>query len=381
MAAAWLHGSKYRLRVPRSDRRLVAVSTGSSDKRTVRALERMVESLRDRGEFDVLDAIADGRKTLLQVYAEYRSDVELSDVKVELDDMDIEPLVETWHAAIRQRHPETAAKYLAQVRRLIPAGAPFPKSRFRRKVISEHLAGLVDLQSSADEKPPVSSSTRNRHRAALSQFGRWLVEREVLETNVVRDVRAQRENAARAAVYAPSDVRRLVEAMPLEYRALAALLAGTGVEMQVAKRLRRRDVDLDAWTVQASGSKTAWRNRTVAVTEGWTRPFIEGHVTGLLPNALLFPELDHNLALDAHHAACQALGLPRSTLHDHRHHYAVTLRRRGVSDVVIAHQLGHGSTMLVATRYGRYQPEVAEVTRAAGGTTQAQPKKRAKPGK
>ena len=106
----------------------------------------MVESLRDRGEFDVLDAIADGRKTLLQVYAEYRSDVELSNVKVELDDMDIEPLVETWHAAIRQRHPETAAKYLAQVRRLIPAGAPFPKSRFRRKVISEHLAGLVDLR-------------------------------------------------------------------------------------------------------------------------------------------------------------------------------------------------------------------------------------------
>ena len=227
----------------------------------------------------------------------------------------------------------------------------------------------------------MSSSTRNRHRAALSQFGRWLVEREVLETNVVRDVRAQRENAARAAVYAPSDVRGLVEAMPLEYRALAALLAGAGVEMQVAKRLRRRDVDLDAWTVQASGSKTAWRNRTVAVTKGMDETLHRGtrdraaaqcpalSRTGPQPRARRAPR-----SVPGARPAPVDAARPQAPLRGH----APTPQHLSV---VIAHQLGHGSTMLVATRYGRYQPEVAEVTRAAGGTTQAQPKKRAKPGK
>jgi hypothetical protein len=34
---------------------------------------------------------------------------------------------------------------------------------------------------------------------------------------------------------------------------------------------------------------------------------------------------------------------------------------------ILARQLGHHDTQLVARRYGRYQPEVAEVTRAAGG--------------
>jgi integrase len=138
------------------------------------------------------------------------------------------------------------------------------------------------------------------------------------------------------------------------------------MEMQAAKRLRRRDVDLERHELHAQGSKTAWRNRTVAVTEGWAWPIIAAHVKPLLPNTLLFPDLDHSRALSAHHAACRALKLAPSTLHDHRHHYAVALRRRGVSDVVIAKQLGHGSTMLVATRYGRYQPDAAEVTRAAG---------------
>ncbi|MGO9998080.1 MAG: hypothetical protein ACLPKW_10070 [Acetobacteraceae bacterium] len=42
---------------------------------------------------------------------------------------------------------------------------------------------------------------------------------------------------------------------------------------------------------------------------------------------------------------------------DWRHSYAVTLRRRGVSDVIIARQLSHSTTVLVATRYGRFTPD------------------------
>jgi integrase len=365
VASAWLHGKRYRLRVPRSDRRQVAVSTGTSDKRTVHAIERMVEQLHSRAEFRVLDAIADGRKTLLETFAEYRNDAQLGDTKQALDDVDLEPMVATWHAEIASRHVGTATKYLAQVRRLIPEGQRFPASRFRRKVLSEHIAGLVDLQAKAEVKPPISPSTRNRHRAAIRQFGRWLVEREVIDHNPATDVRAARENVARSTHYAPADVRRLVDALAGDYRVLEAVLASTGMELQAARRLRRRDVDLTARTMHAHGSKNEWRNRTCAVTESWAWPIITAHVKPLLPDALLFPDLDHNKALDAHHAAVAALRLPRSVLHDHRHSYAIALRRRGVSDSVIAKQLGHRDTVLVAKTYGRYAPDLSEVRRAS----------------
>ena len=187
----------------------------------------------------------------------------------------------------------------------------------------------------------------------------------VLEHNPVRDVRPSRENPARETIYAPEEVRALVEAMEPPYRAMAALMGGTGMEYQAVARLRRRDVDLVNWRVHAQGSKTPWRNREVAVTEPWARRWIAEHVATVLPGAPLFDGVTHTALLHAHHAAVTALKLPPSKPHDHRHHYAVALRRRGVSDLVIARQLGHRDTTLVQKRYGRYLPTIAEVEEGA----------------
>ncbi len=68
-------------------------------------------------------------------------------------------------------------------------------------------------------------------------------------------------------------------------------------------------------------------------TEAWTWPIIVAHAKRYTPDALLFADISYEGALTANDAACAAAKLPRSTLHDHRHTYAVTLRRRGVSDV------------------------------------------------
>ncbi len=76
-----------------SDRRLVAVSTGTRDKRTAHAIASMADQLHARAEFSVLDAIADGPMTLLETYAEYRTDARLADTKRALDDVDLAPLV------------------------------------------------------------------------------------------------------------------------------------------------------------------------------------------------------------------------------------------------------------------------------------------------
>ncbi len=304
---------------------------------------------------------------MLEVYAEFRTDTRLQEKKRSLDDVDLDPLVAEWYRAQKVRHEATAARYLAQIRRLVPEGEPFPVSRFRRKVVSEHLAGLSDEQSTADDKPPVSASTRNRHRAALRQFGKWLVEREVLETNPVRDVAGSRENPGRLLFHSVEEQQAIIKVLQQPFKALEAIMAGCGAEWQAVTRLRRRDIDLDDATVELHGSKTPWRNRTAKITEDWTLPAITAYVSGFTPNALLFDGIEDKKAHAAHYAACAAAKVQRSHLHDWRHSYAVMLRRRGVSNVIIARQLGHANTVLVATRYGRFEPDTAEVTRAAGG--------------
>jgi integrase len=73
--------------------------------------------------------------------------------------------------------------------------------------------------------------------------------------------------------------------------------------------------------------------------------------------------LSREHALDAHHAK----KLPKSTLHDWRHTHTILMRGRGTADHLIARQLEHWDTVLIATRYGRFTPDTSEVRAAAGG--------------
>jgi integrase len=336
----------------------------------------MVEQLHSRGEQDLLDAVCDGRTSLLQLWSNYRADATLDAAKADLDDLDLEPFVALWHRSLVARGIRSADEYLSLVRRFIPAGEALPRSQFTRPSIREFLDGLTKTPRAKPKKddkkktpPAVKGATRNRYRNALGVFARWLVQEHdgVLEFNPVTDVRRAKEPVAHV-IYSPAEVRKLVESLTGDARIVGAVMATTGMEWQAVNRLRRRDVDLDAKTLHAHGSKNIHRDRTNAATEDWAWSIVAAHCDTLHPEAPLVT-INHKPALEAHHAACAILGLPRTTMHAHRDHYAVMLRRRGVSDVVIARQLGHADTQLVARRYGRYQPETAEVTRAAGGLT------------
>ena len=61
-------------------------------------------------------------------------------------------------------------------------------------------------------------------------FAKWLVEREVLETNPVRDVKSAKPNPARMVWLERKDPKRRIDALPEPYKALEALMAGTGME-------------------------------------------------------------------------------------------------------------------------------------------------------
>jgi integrase len=337
------HGSRWWVQVPTSDRRWRRVSTGTTDRGTARQMAEMLGALKARREWKILDAIALRQLELGRVWDAYRADVTLATVRELLDDVDLSPLVTEWDGRGKRSR---SAKYVVQVRRLIPAGARFARSRFTKGELKRFLDELG-----------VTPATKNRYRAALSQFARWLVQRDVLAHNPLRDVDGYTPAKHEPIFLEPHQVRALVSSLPEPYRALEALAAGTGMEWSALVRTTRRDVDLGARMIFARGSKTGYRTRYVECSEDWAWNIVRAHVATLAPSGPLF-EVRHEEALRAHHEAAVALKLPRTTIHHHRHSFAVMHIRRGTDHQWIKQQLGHApDSTLLYTTYGIYAAE------------------------
>ena len=321
----------YKLRVTDLAGNSATLSTGTRDEDTATAVEAMVTRLRSERKKKILHLLVQKQVSLSETFDAYQEGDDAMDELLDtIKDVDLSPLVEQWGKHV-------ARKSMVQVRCLIPEGQPFPVSRFRRKAISEFLANLE-----------VSGSTRNRYKAALSGFAKWLVEREILETNVVRDVASYKPNEARLARLEREEAKALLRWLAQPYRALEALMAGSGVEWQAVERAARRDFDLEKWTFHAHGGKNRYRNRVVKITEPWTRAAIRQHVERFGPNAMVFEGITEWGALRMHKKASKALKLPMTTLHDWRHSYAVNNLRDGMKPQVVKRQLGHApnSTLL-----------------------------------
>lgn len=126
--------------------------------------------------------------------------------------------------------------------------------------------------------------------------------------------------------------------------------------VSAALAVTRGDVDVAAKAVHARGTKSRHRDR-VCYVMGWAWPNLERHLRTIVGDATpLFPNLDRWRALDAHKVACAAVKVEDYRLHDARHTYAVTAIKHGASLEHVAKQLGHGSTQMVTSTYGRYVP-------------------------
>lgn len=335
----------FKTRVTARDGRSIIAGTGTDDLLTAKAIERVVRDMRRKRQWAALELIVAKKLKLPQVFDAHEAGT-LDDLLAVQDSPDLVPLLDEWNGN---------AKYKTQIRRFL--GDSFPASRFTRKAVSTFLAGLVDEQNRGEVKPPVSGATRNRYKAALSVFAGWLVERDVIPHNIVKDVKGSRPNDARDVWLTREQAKALIAALDNPYRAIEALMCATGVEWQVVTRVRRRDIDFKARTLHAQGSKTAWRNRNVRGTELWAWKLFASYARTFTDNALIFDGIDNDRALRFHRRASKALGLPHTTLHDWRHTYAVQSLRDGYSLTIVAHQLGHHDTYLVQTRYGRHVPD------------------------
>lgn len=326
------------------------VSLKTTDRDTAKRLEGMLQALGDQHRWLTLSAVHRGEMSLGEAWEAYSRNA-IPALERELADgtraVDLSPLVSEWGKAMARRGRPAESlqrRYLMQVRRLMPVDKPYLKRDFTTAKLSAWLHGL-------DVGQP------NRYQAALSRFARFLIERGILDVNPLGSVERAKESDPKVVAMWPEDVDRLLAALPDKDRPWHALMSATGAEWGAIARARVRDFDPDALTFRAHGTKRATRDRLVSVRPGPAVGLMRSHVRRLnaLPDAPLFPALTGSrTALDRLAAACAAVNVPRITIHDWRHIFAVQAVRDGVPYHIIAHQLGHANTVMVQRVYGRF---------------------------
>jgi integrase len=336
-------------------------SLGTSDKSIAESMEDSVKSIRTQRDWPIINALANGALPIQEVYDAARLGG-LDKIRARLSDVDLTTFVSRWERWASDRASESSvSKYAKQVEYLLSAGAM--RSDLTRSYVSQRLASL-----------DVSGSTKKRYHAAWSSFFRYLVEIGVIEVNPMRSIQAPKGNPPRDLWLSLADMIRVVDAQPKPFGSLSAFLHGAGVEISAALRVRVRDVDFEARTVRARGTKTATRDRLVRV-DNWAWFHVALASADKMPDALLWPLVDGQDRSERHLRSAAAMafrslknalkGLPDLpqgyTLHDARHSYAVRHVKLGTPYKRIAHNLGHADELQVIKVYGKHRLTDQEV--------------------
>lgn len=347
-AGLFLKDRKYQLYVP-GRVGLKQRSTGTGDVALARKMKRMILDLKDRQEWEVLDAASHGKLTIAQLYEDYSRNA-LGEVKSKLRGVRLADHIDGWVAWVCALGgaEQTAATYRAQVSTLVAAETQVHDLTAPR--ISRWLT----------EIDGVTTGTRRKYLYALRSFIAYLQERGILEFDPSAVVKTPKKNKPRLVWQAEEVDKKIVEAAPLEFRALFALIKATGAEVSPALGMMRGDVDLSTGLVHIKGTKNEKRDRHDAIIEPWALPFLRDHCRSIIGNVPLWPNLTRHRVYDVHQATCAALGIMDYTLRDSRHSWAVRSRKRGESLEAIAEQLGHKSIYMAATVYAQFKPTMEE---------------------
>lgn len=341
----------WRLKVPNRHGGWADKSTGTRDKLTANAMERMVRDLGPQGkrEWDLLDAVHDGRVSLGDLFDAHRMG-DLQGLRARLDDVDLRPLIARWEAAETARgKAENAKRYRVHVESLAGTSGPWLRSSFTAEAVDRWFSALTG-----------ADNTRRRYHAALSSFTAYLQRFGVLKDSPLEAVARPPVPILPIAFLDLPDVLRVVRAAPEPYQTLFALVYGIGGDISPTLQVCRRDVDVHEREVRVPGEKSKSRDR-IALVADWAWPWIEHRCRGLLPDAPLFPGLNRWTSSDVHRRVLKDLKLYRDgiTLHAARHHWAVRAIRAGMPIEMVARQIGNLPTTCLK-HYGRFVPSSAE---------------------
>lgn len=349
-------GYTYKVKIRLPDGRSGTFTTGTRDLSLANAVEAFVTTLFRQRKWEALEAVISKRIKLPDIFDTYERGGmgAVDDLMVTLSAVDLSPLVDQL---------VEDEKYRTQIRRFIPANKAFPSSEFTRARVAAFLRELtLDRRRS---EVPASSATKDRYKAAISAFAQALIEAEIIDSNPTRDISKRRKKGSsrQLSFLDPEEVQALVSVLPKgPFQALEALMAGSGIELGAALAMTVEDVDFKNRIVYARGTKNEYRNRYIEVTEDWAWEIFSEYARTIPIQTPLF-RVSQSQALRQHANASSALGLPHTTLHNHRHSYAVMWIKRGVYGFRedkrdrqwLKNQLGHApQSTLIDTRYGVY---------------------------
>jgi integrase len=349
------------VKVPTRDGACIVPAVRLSHAPTAKRVQASLLELAAQFAWDVLERVARRELTAASVHLMWVGcGRDLPTLRASLEDVDLAPHVVTWHKALCGPSGgiarDTADHYLSAVRTLIPKDAPFARSEFTP----------ARLQQWVDEMAGVEAGTVRKRGAGMRRFTAHLVRRGVLASDPMRDVKLPPAGAPLCRYLTTAEAKRLADAQPEPYRTFSALLAGSGIEVSTALRLRVRDVDRANREIRAAGTKTHNRDRVVRVAE-WAWAYVEPLLKSKHADARLFPEIPNRWAPQEPHEEAVALLVAKGfttlegyTMRDQRHTYAVRAIRAGTPPELVARQLGHKDAVLVHRVYGKFAPTQAE---------------------
>lgn len=379
------------VKVPTQSGERIKKATGTSDPVTGDQIADMVSTMVEKHAWDVLTLITkqgDEALSLQKVFGIWRmtpstktnartgasmapgDDERLEYVRTTLKDVDLDPLVDEFKRVLlgssKKIGAATAKNYVAQVRMLIPAGHRYLSSALTT-------AALIDWIEDMDD---VSSNTVIRRSRGMARFTKWLKSKGVLAIDPIKhdDFELPSAYDAQPHYIDAHEAELLAETQEGDFRHFSAILSGTGIEFTpLFGSVRRRDVDLDSWTIRAAGTKNYNRDRIVKIAT-WARPHVKAIVAGKHPDAKLFDFSSPWMVQQAHKAATDTLfdkgyrvfkfldNTPKQyRMRDQRHTWAVYAIRGGWPIEAVARQLGHINGILCHRVYGRFVPSLSEL--------------------
>jgi len=303
--------------------------------------------------WDLLEAVLRKALSIGQLYDLWMETTYApAEMRRRLADVDLEPIVKEFLAtyAAGGRVVGSVQNLTTQLRWLVPEGARYLASGVTPDALTRSLA-----------RYPGRSATRRKVHSSWRVFFAYCTRIKAIFASNPMDA-VERPTAQRPPIrfYELADVERIVNRAPSRAMgALWALMYATGIEVSVALRLVRGDIDEASWQVRARGTKTTSRDRVCLVAE-WARPALAAFMRDKLPAAPLWPGWNRFTPNDAHTEVATALDLSPIPLRNSRHHWAVRAARAGTPIAVIQAQLGHSSPVLTLGTYARFLPTLDE---------------------
>lgn len=345
--------------------RPVLRATGYANKETAKKVATMVASLRDRGQFVLLNAVVEGKTTLFDLY-QAQVQNKLDEMKEQIDRVEIEPFLEPWLKVRVSKGltPASVKLYRQRMKKLLfePVGqAPV---RFADELnpgrIDDLLANLG-----------VTSGTTRQYLFEVTSFCRYLVAQGVLDRNPAanRDViEAPEKNSSRRRWVREDADQALVDAADPEYRGALAFAHGTSADRGDIPRLRRRDLNFELAYADIDGNKKGEDRRRMAVPiERWALPYLKEACKGKKPDDRVFEGLSLDAITRAHERAAAAVGLEDYWLRDGRHSYAIRAILRGAPIADVSEWLGHTNLATTYNTYVHFDGEVKRILKAGSG--------------